>query len=56
VDVESKKHVTSHKQLHVYNRACFKVQWCTKCAVTNRNVQRWKAVCAVPKKVIQEFG
>jgi len=28
-------------------RACFDVQWCTKCAVMIENVQWWKAVCAV---------
>ena len=30
-----------------FSRACFSVQWCTKCAVMNENVQWWKAVCAV---------
>ena len=29
------------------HRACFSVQWCTKCAVMNENVQWRKAVCAV---------
>ena len=28
-------------------RVWFSVQWCTKCAVMNENVQWWKAVCAV---------
>jgi len=31
-------------------RACFNVQWCTKCAVMTENVQWWKAVCAVMKQ------
>jgi len=25
-------------------RACFNVQWCTKCAMMNESVQQWKAV------------
>jgi len=25
-------------------RACFNVQWCTKCAVMTWNVQWWKAI------------
>jgi len=29
------------------SRACFNVQWCTKCEVMNENVQWWKAVFAV---------
>ena len=33
--------------LAVLGRACFNVQWCTKCAVINENVHWWKAVCAV---------
>ena len=28
-------------------RACFSVQWCTKCAVMKENVQWWKAAFAV---------
>ena len=36
-------------------RACFNMQWCTKCAVMNWNVQWWKAVCAVTKQVIWVF-
>jgi len=27
-------------------RACFNVQWCTKCTVMNENVQRWTKVCS----------
>jgi len=30
--------------------ACFNVQWCTKCAVMNENMQWWKAVFAMTNK------
>jgi len=39
-----------------YRRACFKVRWCTKCAVMNRNVQWWKAVCAVTKRSFENLA
>jgi len=28
-------------------RACFNMQWCTKCAVMTWNVQWWKAIYVV---------
>ena len=37
-------------ELEPTTRACFNVQWRTKCAVMNENVEWWKAVFAVMNK------
>ena len=36
-------------------RACFNMQWCTKCAVMNENVQWWKAALVMILGEIRDF-